>query len=984
MKTESTKNCVSVARFALAAHLLLAAVICIPSGAVGQSANTGSVSGVVSNQYTREKLAGATIVLMRGGASRSVVAETGGFFSFPNVASGTYTLTISYPGLDSAARTVEVTPGHETHEAVALASEIYKMDVFTVAGEREGNARALTQQRGAENVKNVVASDAFGSLVEGNIGVLLQRLPGVGTQLVGGDIRTVFIRGVDPALNSVTVNGAPMPNPGGAGAVGRAFDFQNISADTFETVELIKAPTPDMDANSIGGAVNLISKSAFDQGERRIKATAGLSYNTTRTDQFRGNGSVNYSDLFGASRQFGVSVNAGFSQHIVPQDGTLQAYGGLATSPTYDYRVRIYDQIALRSRANGGIKVDYKKSANAVFGFNFLYNYYGETYLPQYRRQFLEATSATLAVRATNGTYSGGAILPDYTATITNIRPTTNSVSTLQVGRSWIDVRTWQLRFDGRQKFGRLALDYDGVFGEGRNVYKSGPGKGAGVLLMSVRNVGLTIDRSGDIYLPKVTQTAGPDVYAYENYTVDSYTEADRLTNDRNLRTHLNARYDCATVVPAFLKAGFSFSSQWKLTDYLGERAFTYVGPAARLADFRESGYDRSPSGAYRMPPWPDARKVAASVRSNPEWWREDLYQTTINNLRSDGRVTEDIAAAFVMGNVKLERLTILSGLRVEETSLTATAARRDPTARSVADPVARGIAEWGGKAHRRGDYRDVFPGVHFVYRAPSGLVGRASYTTSIGRPAFGTLLPVTNPDDISQVLTANNVGLKPQKSDNFDCAIEYYFEPVGQLSANFFLKELKDFIYSTRGGIVPAGPDNGFNGAYAGYELRSQANGGFARIRGFELSYQQQFSFLPGLLNGLGIFANYTKLETKGDYGSGPVQETAAIPNFIPESYNVGLYYRHRRFSGRLQWTHHGDFLMSYNADPVARTYRGVVEMLDLNLQFLVSRRLELYCNVNNLLNERTYNQYIYRPDRPLFTYRSGIRINSGASYRF
>lgn len=73
----------------------------------------------------------------------------------------------------------------------------------------------------------------------------------------------------------------------------------------------------------------------------------------------------------------------------------------------------------------------------------------------------------------------------------------------------------------------------------------------------------------------------------------------------------------------------------------------------------------------------------------------------------------------------------------------------------------------------------------------------------------------------------------------------------------------------------------------------------------------------------------------------------------------------------------------MAYNANPVARTYRGVVEMLDLNVQFVLSRRLEIYCNINNLLNARTYNQYIYTPDRPLFTYRSGMRINSGASLR-
>ena len=128
---------------------------------------------------------------------------------------------------------------------------------------------AIARQREAINVKNVVAADSFGNIADGNIGDFLQQMPGITAVYVGADVRSVQIRGIDGALNSVTMDGDRVASSQSA-STGRTFEFEQASLNNIETIEVTKAPTPDMDADSIGGNVNIVSKSAFDRHQPRM------------------------------------------------------------------------------------------------------------------------------------------------------------------------------------------------------------------------------------------------------------------------------------------------------------------------------------------------------------------------------------------------------------------------------------------------------------------------------------------------------------------------------------------------------------------------------------------------------------------------------------------------------------------------------------------------------------------------------------------
>ena len=167
------------------------------------------------------------------------------------------------------------------------------------------------------------------------------------------------------------------------------------------------------------------------------------------------------------------------------------------------------------------------------------------------------------------------------------------------------------------------------------------------------------------------------------------------------------------------------------------------------------------------------------------------------------------------MGNIELGRLSVLAGVRVERTETVGTGALQviTPAERALraayvgtvtnAETARRTRAEYGGRQVRSGDYQNVLPGVHFKFSPTPNIVTRLSYATNVGRPGIGQLIPRTNVNFDTQTISSSNPSLKPQTADNFDLALEYYFEPAGTLSIGLFQKQIKNFIY-TSGGRAP------------------------------------------------------------------------------------------------------------------------------------------------------------------------------------
>ena len=154
--------------------------------------------------------------------------------------------------------------------------------------------------------------------------------------------------------------------------------------------------------------------------------------------------------------------------------------------------------------------------------------------------------------------------------------------------------------------------------------------------------------------------------------------------------------------------------------------------------------------------------------------------------------------SSYIMGNVQINDLSILGGVRVEKTE-------------TDAQGPLQVAGVYTGRQSATGEYQKIFPGLHFKYMPAGGLVARASYSTSVGRPGFGGIIPLDQINDVSRSINRSNPGLKPQFANNFDLSAEYYFEPVGLLSVSLFLKEITDFQFtdsSVLSIVAVIGPD--------------------------------------------------------------------------------------------------------------------------------------------------------------------------------
>ena len=235
----------------LAASLFCSLFLALPLARAADA--TGSISGRVSNQATGNMLEGAHVELPKLGLT--ALTDNTGRFVLSGVPAGEHEIVASYIGLDAQNGTIRVGAGQRATRDFSLTTNIYQLQEFKVTGEREGYAAAITAQRNAENVKNVVSMDQFGNLPNMSAGELAVRLPGVAGNLDDeGNVTGLTVRGMGPTLNRVTIDGGLMSNVGG---LNRQFQTHSLTGAMFEELEVIKGHTPDQEADSLGGTINL-------------------------------------------------------------------------------------------------------------------------------------------------------------------------------------------------------------------------------------------------------------------------------------------------------------------------------------------------------------------------------------------------------------------------------------------------------------------------------------------------------------------------------------------------------------------------------------------------------------------------------------------------------------------------------------------------------------------------------------------------------
>ncbi len=999
-----------------------------------ESSATGVISGIVTNKTTGNGLIGARVEIPALNL-RALVDDTGRYLL--NVPPGTHELVVTYLGLDSQTSTVMITAGQPVVRDFVMSSTVYMLDAFKVASEKAGQSAALTQQRNADNLKSVASMDALADLPNMNATELAIRLPGVSFGDPGDEVvELISVRGMGGGMTSITIDGGGMSSFGAAGRTTRMTAFTGAM---FESLELAKGQTPDRSVNSLGGGVNFKTRSPLSMREKRR-----ISYNLTAriapsfTEQVPMREDRRAHELFNFSYQekfaiFGntvenlaVSVNAFKSENAFGFFRTSRDFQQTNNQPAYLWDYRTQDDYNNRKQQSISTKWDFRLNRNTLLKVNLIYNDAGE---PMRKRPVVRAFagSQTTVPSATTGIVPGAfndrITVVRAIPTAANATSGTTAPALIDFGSEAInrDQRLRHMDIGGEHTFGPFEADWAALWSRTRyrflgsegalnmrigNVPFVGPNgrvnNVAGTVASPLDNivgpsgetgVGWILDRTQSDLYPRFIQNGGLDftnpAYYRPRVTDGLTTQSGNLQTDLIREARVNLKYKLPIdALPVFLKTGGSVQDH-DVEQLTRSRRWNYIGTAPLPVDPTVLTWDQVKTGR-KMPQWDATMFIKEGQPTDPTVWQEDRYYFVNNSLLNTYKVNEVITGYYAMTQGRIGRGGFLGGIRREVTDTTGISNRRSrvlsTAAQQALDPV--GTASRDSLPYENeGKYGENFPSIHLWYDITPNLKARGSWTTGFARPALTNAVTALSINEGAQTVTFGNPALLPTKAKNWDFSLEYYYEPSGSFTIGWFHKTLKDYIVSNQPiGTVAAGADNGFDGEFTGFTILANTNAGNAITQGWELSYQQQFRFLPGFLKGLRFNGNITQIAAHGNFGTvGVYLKNKDVNGFIPRTVNASLSWDYRKFSVSMSYNYSAESIRgAYSiATPSRNRYMFSREIVNANARYQLRPNLTLNVGVANLFNapQRYYRSI---PDQLEQFLMQGITITAGIEGRF
>ncbi|MCE2863452.1 MAG: TonB-dependent receptor plug domain-containing protein [Opitutaceae bacterium] len=383
------------------------------------SAATGVIAGRVTNAGSGNALGKARVSVKD--TDLVVLTDDFGGYRLIDVPAGRREVEYFYTDLDPQVALVEVPAGGVATRDIALTSrvrygdgnsQVVRMDRFTVGSDRETDARAIAtnEQRFAPNLKNVMATDELGDVLGSNVGEFLKFIPGLAMEYSEVEIVGVSVRGIGGSMTAFTSDGASMVSANAS--PGRTFNMNTLALNNISRIEVTKVPTPATPADSLAGAVNLVTKSAFERPRARLNYGITLMANSEnltfrKTPHTLGDQPTRkllagweFDYTLPVNRDFGIVVTGMRSDKFNEQhlSTTLFNAGGTGTGATfarpYLQQYTVQDGPRSQSRSNFGLKADWRATAHGVLSFNAQINAY-KTYIGTQTWSFNAGTVAT-------------------------------------------------------------------------------------------------------------------------------------------------------------------------------------------------------------------------------------------------------------------------------------------------------------------------------------------------------------------------------------------------------------------------------------------------------------------------------------------------------------------------------------------------------------------------------------------------------------
>jgi TonB-dependent receptor len=986
-------------------------------------ATTAAVSGRVQNAAIGRYLAGAQVIVRGTGLATST--DEFGTYRLNQVPVGPLVLEVRYTGLDPQHIAVTATAGQTVVQDVNLTnaarygagSDAVRLGEFVVSTSRvsEGEELATNEQRYAPNIKNVVATDTFGDVQEGNVGEFIKFLPGVAVNYGDAEAQTVSLRGLPDNLSNITVDGAEVANANFSGGT-RAPKFGATSIGTVSRVEIVKVPLPSTPADSLGGSINMVSKSAFERTRQEFRYRGYLTGNSLRLKLRSPNTAgdrvlrnvlpsfdFDYTQPIG--RNLGIVVtglSTGFynEQHL-HQTAWLGSAANTNASPANPIRTSdvMIDAPRFTWRDALGLNAAWRPGSNAVLSASFSQSK-TRAQTANVNRSALPGSNPTPTVPVGGGgvALSWG---PDFTIGATGRGSVTlsgNSISRVErtrVGRvqSRFDHGDWRLNATASRSTSAAT------------VRGAGPGwvftSINATLARPVRVSLLNISPLGDGDSTTVARAfwndnAPVDLNDLENYTGTTATRQMRDITDDVGFGQLDLRKRLAFFsFPAALQIGGAWrerehDERWQSLGYTfqgvdGRLAATPLGYRVYVGQdhgFGIHGTQFINVGAASRLYKEDSRTFAPTLAQQAA---AATYAITNSEF-----IRERNAAFYLQAEAKLfrNRLEVITGVRYEGTESRGLGPVYDPAAVFLRNPDGTFARNAQGRQNRKpeagaagsleevaltrtergnragGEYDGLFPSMHLTFQVAPDFLVRLAYAQTYGRPNFDSIIPnvsiserdlteeqLHDPNVIPGTITIRNTNLKPWDAANYDLSLEYYTKGGGVFTAGAFLKEIKGFFVSD---------------VRIATEADAAQFGLDSRYAGFTLSTTRNGG--DARVTGAEISARHS-LAPLGRWGRGlevfvnatkvrPEGEQATnFSGFIPETVNWGVTYSRRPLLVMAKWNWRSEVRgapLPATYGPDAYSYTDDRIQLDLNLEYQVYKRLSLFLYARNLFDAR------------------------------
>ncbi|WP_414662659.1 TonB-dependent receptor domain-containing protein [Horticoccus sp. 23ND18S-11] len=1032
--------------------MLLAAALA--SGVFGYAAEPGSAPAVVRPAGAAALVAGRVMSAMDGvylrnarvaveGSSLETLTNESGEFLLSGVPAGPQRLRVSYTG--KATASVTVTAGdasarveivlQEFGETARAAGDVVKLDAFRVNTGREMSAAdmAINEKRIAPNIRDVIATDAFGTMARDNLGDFLQYLPGVEVEGDGTAPLTVGLRGMPAEYTNIEMDGAGLSVPQTGGST-RVTALRGLTMSNVDRIEITKGPTPDTGADSIGGRINMIPRSAFDRSRPEFRYrtfvlmnSEFLSLRKTPGGKEGGDGKaykwfpdfeVTY--LNPVSRSFGYSLNASRNDYFYTARLAQRTYSIANSTAAAPYLNSVNAQVghSFSRRSSLGAKFDFRLSARDTVSVAYNFNRY---WVDFGNHQMTYATGTMLAATPTGRNATTG----DFGAGFTQGRAGQGSVTQLVTQNAYQTTQTHQGQVTYRHRGPQWDVESTVAKSKTRLTYRLDSYGQLGQARLGVTGLTVRFDDIPDDGVPEritVTNAAGAVVDTNQLANLGTYTTP--VVAGRDIKNNFsNAKFDVTRKFQpeAFtwsLKSGGLFKqaakdrAQPQTTRTYAGPAFTAL-PAGTLTDpdFNLEG----PQGTFKTQQWLSTKKAYELYQSNPSYYTTSAAADYIAWVSSLEESSESIYAGYLMADATFlkNRLRISGGARYEKTEVVARGTltnlqlqfRRDANGRLIdGNPTLAGVQTVPittdplevAKLTRlplanvvEPKYDDVYPSVNATVTLRENLLLRLGYAHTIGRPTLAQLIPTTNVTEVTSpaenatgsglgTITTSNPALEPWTGRNRDLALEYYTASGGLFSVSVYRRDVKNFISSTSTIATREMLDElGLADDYEGYLISHPENvEGSVRQTGLELSGRQR------LRPWLSVFANYTRNRTTGI-------RAGDFSNAQTRRFNAGVQFAYKALSmtANYNWTGLRRGANSGIA-PNAFVYTRPRELVNLSAEYLVRRSTSVFLTLTNVLKEPLVNE-TYGTDTPAYARvtsnrRDGAQVQMGVKGGF